>query len=84
VDAEEAAEQQRFHEAVETLLSQRGDLDGLVLTGWVLCFETAGLTDEATAHAGHIYGPRELTTWRALGLLEWCSRFSIEPGGEDE
>ncbi|HEY7621711.1 MAG TPA: hypothetical protein VH834_18165 [Solirubrobacteraceae bacterium] len=82
----EAERQQRLHEAIEEALHGEGVLDGLVLTGWVVCYETAALGEEATAHAGTFYGPREMTTWRALGLVEWARRWSLEPGerGEDE
>lgn len=79
VDQLEEDEQRRLHEAIENALSSMGDLDGLVLTGWVVVFETAG----EDAHAGHFYGPREMTTWRALGLLEWARRFNLLPD-EDE
>jgi len=82
MDEKEAYLQQQLHEAIETALSD--DLENLVLTGWVVCFETTSLTDEARAHAGTFYGPREMTTWRALGLVEWARRFSLEPGTDEE
>jgi hypothetical protein len=81
MDSGEAERQQALHEAIAEALGD--DLDGLVLAGWVVCFETAALTDDATAHAGTFYGPREMTTWRALGLVEWARRFSLEPGDRD-
>jgi hypothetical protein len=82
VSDEESARQQRLHDAIEEALAD--DLDGLVLTGWIVCFETAALGEDVTAHAGTFYGPREMTTWRALGLVEWARRFSLEPGSDDE
>jgi hypothetical protein len=84
MDEQESQQQQQLHEAIEQVLVEHGDLDGLLLTGWVVVFETAALNDEHRAHCGHFYGPRELTTWRALGLLEWARRFSIGPGDEDD
>jgi hypothetical protein len=84
VDADEQVQQQRLHEAIEDALNEEGVLDGLVLAGWVIAYETVALDDEVTAHAGTIYGPHEMTTWRALGLIEWARRWSLEPGTRDE
>lgn len=84
MEPDEIAQQQELHEAIEKALAEEGDLpEGRILTGWVVCFETASISsDDATA--GHLYGPRGMTSWRALGLCEWTSRFSLGPGEEDE
>lgn len=77
MDVDEHNEQERIHEALSELLP----VDG-ALTGWVVAWE--GLpADGGAAQAGHFYGPAGMTTWRAIGLLEWC-RYSLAPDDEDE
>lgn len=81
---EEIIAQQKLHEAITETLTERGDLpEGQLLAGWVLCYETVSMSEKA-AVAGHIYGPREMTVWRALGLVEWASRYSLGPGESDD
>lgn len=72
--------QQRLHEAIEQALADSDHLDeGEVLTGWIVIHETATLSS-GKAGCGHFYGPREMSTWRALGLVEWVKQFCLEPG----
>ena len=79
MNAEEEANQQRLHEAIETALHDAEELDeGEVLTGWIVIHETATLSSGKSA-SGHFYGPREMTTWRALGLIEWARRHTLAP-----
>ena len=49
--------------------------EGEVLTGWVIAYEVA--QPEGDAYAGHAYGPGGMTSWRALGLLEWVRNVTI-------
>lgn len=56
--------QEKIHKALESVLPLEGPL-----VSWIVVFEE--VTDEGKAQAGHCYGPDGLTTWRALGLLEW-------------
>lgn len=75
--------QAELHAAIERKLLD-DDGDARVLTGWVIIYETDTLTRDGRAHAGHLYGPNEMTTWRALGLVEWARRFSLVPDPEDD
>lgn len=82
----ERAVQASLHDAIERAVydPDAGDVPAnSVLTGWIVIYETLTLDDEASA-AGHLYGPREMTTWRALGLVEWARRFGLVPDTEDE
>ena len=85
MEEEEIETQRRLHDAIEDAMREAGSLkEGHILSGWVVCFETASMQDES-ALSGHLYGPNEMTTWRALGLVEWIRRFSLQPGtGEDD
>lgn len=40
-----------------------------VVVGWVLCFETIDGTGVKTA--GFVNGPHDMSSWRAMGLLEY-------------
>lgn len=71
--------QQALHEAVETAAALD---DGAVLVGWIVLWETA--TVDGRGECGHMYGPREMSTWRALGLVEWARRFTLHPDLEDD
>lgn len=82
MDQHDVAVQQRLHEAIEQAVFEREDLAGHILSGWIVVFETAALDDDRCT-SGHLYGPREMTTWRALGLLEWARRFSLRPDEGD-
>jgi len=86
VNEREEAVQATLHEAIEQAVfdPEAGDVDPqLVLSGWIVIYETASLSG-AQASAGHLYGPREMTTWRALGLVEWARRFGLIPADEDD
>lgn len=74
--------QQSLHEAIAQAVAGHHDDDDL-LVGWIVVYETTALSGGA-ASAGHFYGPHEMTTWRALGLIEWARRWSLEPGTRDE
>lgn len=52
------------------------------ITGWVLIWEGISPNEEKP-FCGHLYGPESLTTWNALGLVEWTRRFTMEPGESD-
>ena len=81
----EAQIQQELHEVIERAVHDpdAGDAeDELILSGWVIVYETTSLTAEGKPMAGHIYGPQEMTTWRALGLVEWARRFALVPDEE--
>lgn len=81
---EELEQQQKLHSVIEETLQELGDLkEGQLLTGWVICFEAIDMSDETENFAGSFYGPREMSTWRALGLLEWVRRFSLRPGDDE-
>ncbi len=84
MDADEIRQQEQIHDALTEALREHGDLDDRVVTGWVICWETATLSDEDRATSGHLYGPHGMTTWRALGLVEWARRFCLKPDEEDE
>jgi hypothetical protein len=75
VDDEARERQERLHQALVEVL----DLDG-VLTGWILVTEEL---DGDTASAGHFYGPDGMTTWRALGLIEWARANTLKPDEDD-
>lgn len=76
----EQTRQQALHEAIEASL----DSDAGLLIGWIVIFETAPLSPEDRASCGHFYGPHEMTTWRALGLVEWARRATLEPDPPEE
>ena len=75
----DAAEQRRMHAALEDALGLGEDE---VLTGWVVLYETANV--DGRGSAGHCYGPEGMSTWRALGLCEWASRYTLGPDDPDE
>lgn len=78
MDDTEREEQERIHEALTEVLP----IDG-ALTGWIVLWE--GLPDGGgAAQAGHYYGPAGMTTWRAIGLCEWATRYGLLPDEEDE
>ena len=77
--SDESKEQERIH----TVLEENIDLEpGQILTGWVVLYEAMGLDNERVA--GHIYRPSSMTTWGALGLIEWARTKSIPESGEKE
>lgn len=81
---DEFEQQKKIHEALEEHLSNDPEFEGKVLTGWIMCYEYSDLT-QTKSLCGHVYGPREMTTWKALGILEWVRRFSLGPDDvEDE
>jgi hypothetical protein len=82
VTDEGRARQQALHEAVEVAVADELE-EGRVLTGWVIVWETVGLGEGVASSAGHLYGPHEMTTWRALGLLEWARRFNLIPDDDE-
>jgi hypothetical protein len=74
----ERREQEEIHTAIQESLKLP---EGEILTGWIICYETVGLDNERTA--GHVYGPAGMTTWAAMGLIEWAKSRSL-PGGVDD
>lgn len=73
------SEQDNVHAAIESTLELE---DGEILTGWVVCYETT--TMEGESNAGHLYGPQSMTSWRALGLLEWVRMLTIPSSLQDD
>jgi hypothetical protein len=60
----------RFHDGLERLLAAEDKLDNELLTGWIVVYETAASDDNAGV--GYVFGPDEMTDWRALGLVDWA------------
>lgn len=84
MDEHEERAQQELHGAIADALTFDGTLEaGAILTRWVVLYELTRL-DDAQSSAGHLYGPREMTTWQALGLIEWARRFGLTPDDDDE
>lgn len=79
MNEEEKREQEEIHTALSTSLKLP---EGEILTGWIVAYETMGLNDERAA--GHVYGPSGMTTWRALGLIEWARVQSLPGSLEDD
>lgn len=73
----EADDQEFIHQAITDILG-----DGEILTGWIVSYE--GIEANGDPFAGHIYGPEAMTTWRALGLLEWARGHTLTPEPADE
>ncbi len=70
--------------AIQLALQRAGDLsENEILTGWIVCWEGTILND-SDRKAGQMYGPSEMTTWRALGLIEWARRFCLGPSEEED
>lgn len=85
MDDLEQEHQERLHKVIEEILLESGDIkEGQILTGWVVCYEAMHISEASGGFAGSFYGPREMSTWRALGLIEWVRRFSLRPDDDDE
>ena len=56
--------------------------EGGLLVGWVLAYEAQA--PSGRAFAGHLYGPAGMTTWRALGLIEWTRLHTLGPDSDDD
>jgi hypothetical protein len=67
VSVSEERDQEQIHTALGELLPLE---DGEMLAGWIVIYETVGADDRP--QAGHVYGPAAMTTWRAMGLVEWA------------
>lgn len=81
MSTEDSESQEAIHDALSAVLTEAGVLDeGNVLTGWCICFESQPAEPDSAPSAGHVYGPTGMTTWRAIGLCEWTTRFGLEPG----
>lgn len=63
----EQRDQEKIHSALVDVLNLD---DGEMLAGWIVVFET--VTADDVQNAGHVYGPAAMTTWRAMGLVEWA------------
>lgn len=83
MNQEEREAQQALHDAIERVLEEDGTLDDALLAGWIVVYETASLSEKTNASAGHFYGPVEMTTWRAMGLVEWA-RMTLRAAVPDE
>jgi hypothetical protein len=83
MDDDERQRQQALHEAIEVAVADELD-EGELLAGWLVVYETAALDEKEKSSCGHFYGPREMTTWRALGLIEWARhRTLLDPDNVD-
>lgn len=80
---EEKTAQKKLHEAIEEYLHSDSDFEGMILTGWVIAYEYADLSGNKSS-CGHFYGPLEMTTWKALGLIEWVRRFTLAAGADQD
>lgn len=81
----ESSPQEKLHLAIEQALEEEGIAsNGEILTGWVVAYELMNLSPEKDSQCGHFYGPREMTTWRVLGLIEWIRRFCLGAGDDGE
>ena len=69
--------QESIHEALALRLPDEGE----VLTGWIVVYEVQAVDEDPSA--GHVYGPEGMTTWRAMGLLEWAKQRTLGPDDED-
>lgn len=77
MNVEGEKKQQELHEAIEKTIASHMR-EGQILGGWVVMYELIDLSG-APGSCGQMYGPREMTTWRALGLIEWVRRFCLYP-----
>jgi hypothetical protein len=76
-DDERTPGQESLHDKlVEALELDEGE----VLTGWIVAYETRTGDEE---FAGHFYGPDSMTSWHALGLLEWARTVSVPRSLDD-
>jgi hypothetical protein len=73
--------QQAIHDELSALFAEDDDGERQVLTGWVVAYESQ--RSDGTATAGHAYGPAGMTTWRALGLMEWARQNTLRPDDEN-
>lgn len=78
MDEHEKTQQQKLHDAIQETLDEH---DEAMLTGWIVVYEC--VKPDGPAHAGHFYGPYEMTTWRALGLVEWAKARTLGPDDDD-
>ncbi len=79
---EQGEAQAHIHDAITEAMRATDLLDeDQVLTGWCLCFETQSI--DSPAAAGHLYGPDALTTWRAIGLIEWAKRYLVSSDDDE-
>lgn len=77
---DEKHEQEAIHHALASTLPLD---DGELLAGWIVIYETVSADDDR-GKSGHVYGPLSMTTWRALGLIEWARRFCLRPDEDDD
>jgi hypothetical protein len=78
----DAEAQSIVHDALVEALREIGYLDDdQILTGWHVCFEKANAGQRPSA--GSFYGPESMTTWRAMGLVQWADRFCFTTGGDE-
>lgn len=82
-DSQDDSDQKFISQQIEDSLRAINELDdGSVLTGFVLIYEMATAAEKPSC--GYILGPPGMTSWRALGLIEWIRRWTITPGPEVE
>lgn len=74
--------QEAIHKALSDVLSETELMpEGAMLTGWHVAFECRGQQEPS---AGSMYGPATLTTWGALGLLQWGEHCLLNPDEDDD
>jgi hypothetical protein len=81
VNGDDDVQQQAIHDELTALFARDDDDEPQVLTGWVIAYESQRA--DGTAIAGHTYGPAGMTTWRALGLIEWARQNTLRPDDEN-
>lgn len=77
MDESEKREQEEIHTALQEILKLEEDQ---LLTGWIVIYEAMGMDNERVA--GHVYGPSGMTTWGALGLVEWAKTRTLPESSE--
>lgn len=75
--------QRHLHDVLVAAMREIGYLDdGEILSGWHLAFEKVHAGERPSA--GSFYGPESMTTWRAIGLVEWANRFCLSCGDDED
>lgn len=75
-EPDEDRQRHETHDAVTEQLRAHGLVDeDAIVAGWVLAYETVGASGTKTS--GYIQGPHDMSSWRAVGLLEWVKNFML-------
>lgn len=83
MDESEKKEQEKIHTVLQEIVQESEDFEeGQILTGWIIVYEVMGMDNER--FAGHIFGPSSMTTWSAMGLIEWAKTVSLPKSLNEE